>query len=78
MSHVKITGLDEVKLNISKAFLTFLIFKGPDLPITYPCQSADISQVVFIEFHGSKTEVYCEVEPNNGNKWLVKINLLPR
>ena len=27
-----------------------------------------------MEFNGSRIEVYCEVEPNEGTKWLVTIN----
>ena len=29
-----------------------------------------------MEFNGTRIEVYCEVEPDQENKWLVTINCL--
>ena len=39
------------------------------------CQSADISGVYLMEYNGGRIKVYCEVEPFEGNKWLVTINV---
>ena len=54
-----------------------MIFLKPlALPNTDPCPSAKISGIFLMEFNGSLSEVYCEVEPDQENKWLVTTNFL--
>ena len=61
---------------IIKNFITYVFFKFLGLQIVDPCQSINISGVFFMKFNGSLIEVYCEVELEQENKWLVKINFL--
>ena len=56
--------------------MKLIIFKPLGLPNLDPCPSVNISGVFLMEFNGSLIEVYCEVEPNQGNKWLVTISFL--
>ena len=80
MIELHLSSLDQVKLATKtkkEKLLKLMTFLKPlALPNADPCPSAKISGIFLMKFNGSLIEVYCEVEPNQENKWLVTINFL--